>query len=110
MERKTFSIVREGKTYELTPDELMEAYFVQQENFNIDDVVNNADTDFMLDLFPDATDEECDVIINASENESVIKQIATVYESKKDNDNSWYDCLRNAVREVLECLLNNVES
>ena len=91
MERKTFSIVREGKTYELTPDELM--------NFDVDDIVSIADEQSMRDLFPDATDKECGIIVEALKDESIVQQIANDYAKRKDDDDSWYYLLQAAVKK-----------
>lgn len=106
MERKTFSIVREGKTYKLTLKELHEAYFVQQRNFDVDDIVSIADEQSMRDLFPDATDKECGIIVEALKDESIVQQIANDYAKRKDDDDSWYYLLQAAVKEVVGNLLD----
>lgn len=105
MERKTFSIVREGKTYELTSDELREAYHVQQDNVNIDDVVNNIDKTTVLDWYPDASEEECNTITTAVEDETVIEEIACRFYNRCDNDDSWYYTLLDTAKEVLKEVL-----
>ena len=105
MERKTFSIVRDGKTYELTSDELWKAYNVQQDNVNIDDVVNNIDETTVLDWYPDATEEECNTITAAVEDETVIEEIASRFYNRCDNDDSWYYTLLDTAKEVFKEVL-----
>lgn len=106
MMRKTFSIVRDGQTFELTPGELYDAYCVEEDNFNVDDVVNNVDEDAALGChYEDATDEERDRVANALKDEKVIKEIAERYYTKKDNDDSWYYLVRNAAAEVIDELI-----
>ncbi len=106
MMHKTFSIVRDGQTFELTPDELYDAYCVEEDNFNVDDVVNNVDEDDALGChYEDATDEERDRVANALKDKKVIREIAMRYLAMKNERDYWYQLVRDAAAEVIDELI-----
>lgn len=93
-------VYRNGKSYELTPDELVEAYFEQERNFDIADC-----QDAIRTIVEDDTEDESIVaaakkILNSSELISDCAVEMRVNINKYDM--YWSDARDSAIRSIIQ--------
>lgn len=97
-------ILREGKAYELTSDELFEAYREQELLFDIDDVKCALECE--VDTWSWPTSDEDEPRIEAANtilaNKSAVEAIARKKRHNEDRYGmSWNDALNDAVKDAI---------
>lgn len=94
------TITRDGKTIELTAEELSSAYYEQQHIFDKDDV-----SDYFTDHWYEPTDEEKTYF------EQHIDEIAKEYRRLEDSDRTsdWWDSAESAIEKAFENMENATE-
>ena len=97
-----FCIERDGITYTLTDDELIQAYFTQSERFDYEEIESELD-----EMVKDKTPKQILEQYGRSETmlRAMIPQIAEAYRDRRDSDSAYleaiYQCRVAAVEEVL---------
>ena len=97
-------ILREGKAYELTSDELFEAYREQELLFDIDDVKSALECE--ADAWTWPTSDEDELRIAAANailaNKSAVEAIARQKRHNEDRYGmNWNDALNDAVKDAI---------
>ena len=98
-------IQRCGHTYELTPQELQDAYFEQQANYDREDVTSELDYIFDPDSLNDMDDDEM-ARVGERELRNRLDDIASLYREYLDDSDSltdlMWDLRRYAIRKTAE--------